>query len=168
MTGRTGHVSCPGHARPRVPFPRQSPYLCTVWFADADTSASGSNHTFISDRLPDPAQFARCFRILHNAVACEGSHSSRPKVTFITRRTVYLIQSGRKPRVSWPFPGSARTGRRTRVRCRRVVRAGVAVNPRLTAAWGAGMRRHRHGRSRPSLPARSRNTLCATSCCGNG
>jgi len=129
MTGRTGRVSCPGHARPRVPFPRQSPYLCTVWFADPDTSASESNHTLISDRLPDPAQFARCYRILITLVACEGSHSSGRKVTLITRPAVYLIQSGRKPSVSCRFPGWAVTVRRARVLLRGVVQAGVAVIP---------------------------------------
>src|SRR6476646_9420706 len=93
MTGRTGHVSCPGHARRRVPFPRQSPYLCIVRFEDPDASATESNHALISDRLPDPAQLAAI------EVVCEGSHSSRWEVTDITRRTVYLIQSGRKPSV---------------------------------------------------------------------
>src|SRR5438105_1478212 len=73
------------------------------------SGASGSNHMLISDRLPDPAQLGAI------EVVCEGSHSSRQKVTDITRRTVYLIQSGRKPRVSCQSPGVASTVRRTRV-----------------------------------------------------
>jgi hypothetical protein len=39
--------------------------------------------------------------------ACEDSHSRVQEVTDITRRTVYLIQSWRKPRVSCRFPGGA-------------------------------------------------------------
>jgi len=38
--------------------------LFAKWLWHRRTSV-GSNHTLISDRLPDPAQFARCFRILH-------------------------------------------------------------------------------------------------------
>ena len=136
MTGRTGHVSCPGRARPRVPFSRQSPYLCSG--SRSPTHRVGWNHTLISDRLPDPAQFARCHRILITPVACEGSHSSRQKVTPITRRTVYLIQSGRKPRVSCQFPWLSGN----RPLQPRIVPPACAGRPRREPAvipgWGAG------------------------------
>ena len=152
-TGRTGHVSCPGHARLRVPFPRQSPYLCIVRFEDPDASATESNHALISDRLPDPAQFVRCYRILHTLAFCEGSHSSRQKVTDITRRTVYLIQSGRKPPVSCRFPDGSVPGRRSHVRSRPLLfEAGRGRERGTTSGW-----RRRKGRTTRCL---SRSATC--------
>src|SRR4029077_8755171 len=102
--------------------------LVVLWFAGPDASETEWNHTLISDRLPDPAQFVRCYRILHTLWFCEGSHSSRQKVTDITRRTVYLIQSGRKPRVFCRFPGAVET----------VGRPGVFSRPRHDGRRGRG------------------------------
>src|SRR6478609_6201501 len=89
-------------SRTRTPssaFPKTVPLLVDVWVAPPHACASRSDHTLISDRLPDPAQLAGI------EVVCEGCHSAVRKVTDITRRTVYLIQSGRKTLVSCQFPG---------------------------------------------------------------
>src|SRR5262245_5173898 len=75
-------------SRTRTPssaFPKTVPLLVDVWLAApqaAQHARRSQHHTLISDRLPDPAQLAVI------EVACEGSHSSRQKVTDITRRTV--------------------------------------------------------------------------------
>src|SRR5206468_1325684 len=89
--------------------------------------ASKSDHTLISDRLPDPAQLGAI------EVLCEGSHSSRQKVTDITWRTVYLIQSGRKPLVSCRSPGAASAACRTRVPSPRCMATGSVLTPANSA-----------------------------------
>jgi hypothetical protein len=118
------------------------------------THASGPNHTLISDRLPDPAQFARCYRILHTLVACEGSHSSRQKVTDITRRTVYLIQSGRKPPVSCRSAGETSPQPCNRVASRRFANLQRCAPRVRTLQAGAGC-------STFAVSAVRRNTLCS-------
>jgi len=89
----------------------------------AQFCAPKSDHTLISDRLPDPAQLAAI------EVVCEGSHSLRQKVTDITRRTVYLIQSGRKPLVSCQLADVSSIARHGRLRCRGIAGIFACTTP---------------------------------------
>src|SRR3954447_1542008 len=135
-------------SRTRTPssaLPKTVPLLVDVWLATPEPAqpaqlgaacASKSDHTLISDRLPDPAQLGAI------EVVCEGSHSSRQKVTDITRRTVYLIQSGRKPPVSCRSPAAASTACRTRVTSRRCMTTGAVMTPAKSAQCSRGRRQH--------------------------
>ena len=77
---------------------------------------------------------------------CEGSHSSRRKVTDITRRTVYLIQSGRNPPLSCRFPDGSVPGRLSHVLSRRCCSSRPGRERAITSGW-----RRRKGRNNAVL-----------------
>ena len=66
---------------------------------------------------------------------CEGSHSSGWEVTDITRRTVYLIQSGRNPTLSCRFPGGSVPARLSDVISRRCCSSRPGRERAMTSGW---------------------------------